>query len=305
MRFIPATHMGSGTVCVESTANGGVSGSFVSGSETYNFHEFTSSTNNSTDTFQFEITSGFTQRARVIVIGGGGAGGETGTGGTYHGGGGGGGGQVLDVKNVNLFPNQTYQIQVGKGGDAAVPLDPVPPNPTYNGGDGDSSRFRFGDLDIIAQGGEGGYGEGLQIGDGGDSGAGFTGGNGNSNDGGGGAGNTANGSNPPSSNHAGDGGAGTTLVLGYTSPTFGASTVGVGGGGGGATKFGISLDRGIGVDGGGDGAYDSDQSEDGTRHTGGGGGGGESVSRPSPPPYGEGSEGGDGIVIVMYPTGSC
>lgn len=304
MRFIPATHMGSGEVCVESTANGGVSGSFLSGSETYNFHEFTSSNNITTTGFQFQITNGFTQRARIIVVAGGGAGGETGTGGTYHSGGGGGGGQVLDIKNVNLFPNQIYQIQVGKGGDAAVPADPV--TPTYNGGDGDSSRFYFGDLDITAQGGEGGYGEGLQIGDGGDSGAGFTGGNGNSNDGGGGAGNTANGQNPPSSNHAGDGGAGTTLVLGYTSPAFGASTVGVGGGGGGATKFGsTNSDRGFGTDGGGNGSYTNDRSDDGSRHTGGGGGGGEHVTRVSPPPYSEGSEGGDGIVIVMYPTGSC
>ena len=303
MRFIPATHMGSGEVCVESTANGGVSGSFLSGSETYNFHEFTSSNNNTTTGFQFEITNGFTQRARIIVVAGGGAGGETGAGGTYHSGGGGGGGQVLDIKNVNLFPNQIYQIQVGKGGDAAIPNRPV--NPIYNGGDGDSSRFYFGDLDITAQGGEGGYGTGLVVGDGGDSGAGFTGGNGNSNDGAGGAGNTANGQNPPRSQEGGDGGNGTTLVLGYTSPAFGASTVGVGGGGGGGSTFANTSDRGIGADGGGDGSHLSNQSEDGDRHTGGGGGGGQSVTRPSPPPYSEGSEGGDGIVIVMYPTGSC
>ncbi len=299
--------MQSGNPCVASIANGGVSGSFTSASVTYNYHEFTSSDVGTTESYTFEITKGFTKQARVIVIGGGGAGGNTGAGGTYYGGGGGGGAAVLDETNVQLYPNYTYQIQVGKGGDATQPANPIAPHPTRNGGDGDSSRFFVGTLiDLTAQGGDGGFGEGLQVGDGGDSGTNFTGGNGNSNLGGGGAGTTANGQDPPGpTTEAGDGGAGTTLVLGYGSPALGGSTVGVGGGGGGATKFGNTGDRGNGVDGGGFGASSSNTSRDGTRHTGGGGGGGESVTRPSPPPYSEGSEGGDGIVIVMYPTGSC
>ena len=71
MRFIPSTHMQTGG-CMEATANGGVSGSFTSGSEGWAYHEFTCADVNTTETFQFTVTKGFTNRARLVVIGGGG-----------------------------------------------------------------------------------------------------------------------------------------------------------------------------------------------------------------------------------------
>lgn len=305
MRFIPTTHMQSGNPCVASIANGGVSGSFTSASVTYNYHEFTSSDVGTTESYTFEITKGFTKQARVIVVGGGGSGGAT----SAFLGGAGGGGNVLDETNVQLEQNYTYQIQVGKGGDAAFPGKSFP-NATQNGANGDSSRFFVGTLiNLTAQYGEGGNGNSTPTTNtnGGDSGGGFLGGDDNGiNFGGGGAGATQDGEDAGDggTNTAGDGGDGVTLNLGYTSPTFGTSTIGVGGGGGGATT-GTAFDTGIGADGGGNGAFNAQaQAQDGDRHTGGGGGGG--LERDLPDPEDDrGSIGGDGIVIVIYPTGSC
>jgi hypothetical protein len=307
MRFIPTTHMQSGNPCVASIANGGVSGSFTSASVTYNYHEFTSSDVGTTESYTFEITKGFTKQARVIVVGGGGSGGAT----TTFQGGAGGGGNVINETNVQLYPNYTYQIQVGKGGDAAFPGKSFP-NATQNGANGDSSRFFVGTLiNLTAQYGEGGNGNTTPTTNtnGGNSGGGFLGGDDNGlNYGGGGAGATQDGEDAGDggTNTAGDGGNGVTLNLGYTSPSFGTSTISVGGGGGGALGSGVSTDpsRGFGADGGGNGNGPATRATDGTRYSGGGGGGGQ-VIYAADHEDDRGSIGGDGIVIVIYPTGSC
>ena len=302
MRFIPTTQMQSGDPCVASSANGGVSGSFTSASVTYNYHEFTSSDVNTTEGFLFQITRGYTQKARVIVVGGGASGGAT----SQFQGGGGGGGNVLDQTNVHLYPTNTYQIQVGKGGDAAYPGAGIP---TEQGLNGDSSRFfQLPQINYTAQYGEGGdANEPPNFGyDGGTSGGGFVGGSdAAANYGGGGGGASAVGQSATFS-QAGDGGAGYTINLGYTSPTFGTSTISVGGGGGGALGNGVgtAADRGFGTDGGGNGNGGGFRTEDGTRHSGGGGGGGLVIDAIDPNDD-RGSIGGDGIVIVIYPTGSC
>lgn len=283
--------------CMEATANGGVSGSFVSGSETYVYHEFTSSAVNTTETFQFIVTKGFTNRARLVVIGGGGGGGWDGTG--NLGNGGGGGGAVVVNKTGQLFQG-TYSIQVGAGG--APPDADHPTTPTYNGGTGDYSEILggpyIGTSRLRANPGEGGYGD---VADpsylhGGDSGNGNTGGTNSGNYGGGGAGFTSNGVNGVNLK-AGNGGTGTTVTLPYTSPSWSTTSKGVGGGGGAAIDGRSSTEQGYGNDGGGG------FSGDGDRYSGGGGGGGRDF--PATPPAGIGCSGGDGIVIIYYPTGSC
>lgn len=299
MRFIPTTHMQSGDVCVAVNSNGGVSGSFTSGSETWNYHEYSSSARTVNDTFQFELTKGFTRRMRVILIGGGGAGGNNGTGGVYNSGGGGGAGAVNIFNDVQTFAGNLYTITVGRGGERP---DPGHTTPTYNGGDGGYSRFTDNNLILNADGGDGGHGNSTPFldTDGGDSGNNFTGGSDATvNRGGGGAGSTANGGNADGSlNEGGDGGAGQTINLPYTSPTFGTANINVGGGGGGGI-IGSTIE-GTATDGGGRGAADTNTSDSGDRYTGGGGGGGDENASQT-----YGSYGGDGCVIILYPTGSC
>lgn len=298
MRFTPLTFMGVED-CFLLEANGGVSGSFTSGSETYNYHEFTTSVRLNDQSFSVDVVKGFSSRVRVIAVGGGGGGGQRAPGGSAGGAGGGGG--VTINNEVFLYKrDQSYVVQVGGAGEGA---DAGATLPSYNGENGDASRFYFGDgseLNVQANGGEGGNGGVSPANsDGGDSGNGFTGGADNGeNIGGGGAGSTANGGNAVN-NDGGDGGAGTTIVLPYTSPTLGASTIKVGGGGGGGV-FSVGQ-RGVGATlfGGGSGADSAQDSDSGTRFTGGGAGGGDAFGPDA------GSEGGDGLVIIMYPTGSC
>lgn len=303
MRFIPATHMGVGDVCVQANVNGGVSGSFTSGSQTWMYHEFTSSLRTQNTNFSFELISGYSQDARVILVAGGGGGGNTGTGGTYNAGGGGGAGEVQVFNNVNLFTGVLYTVRVGRGGEAPEPDHPS--TPTYTGGVGGDSRFFVGGsgFDYTATGGEGGHGNASPYldSDGGDSGNGYAGGNdAGTSVGGGGAGSTQNGHNAVSlGSEGGDGGNGQTIILPYTSPTFGSSNIGVGGGGGGGTA--LSNTEGIGFFGGGRGSSNANTAENADRYTGGGGGGGDAVAGVSE----LGAYGGDGLVIIMYPTGSC
>ena len=292
--------------CMEATANGGVSGSFTSGSEEWVYHEFTCAAVTSSETFQFTVTKGFTDRARFVVIGGGGGGGWDGQG-TYGIRGGGGGGAAVINRTGQLFQG-TYSIQVGAGGEPADADNANPALRTFNGGDGDYSEILGGPYTgtdrLKSLGGEGGFGDSsvpATYGDGGDSGTGFLGGQYNANGSGGGAGATSNGGVAffnGSDNQGGAGGTGKTISLGYTSPTFGTSTISVGGGGG-----GIGYDPGVGTDGGGQSAGAFSTADDGGRHTGGGGGGGEDFA--ATPPAGIGTTGGDGIVIIYYPTGSC
>lgn len=303
MRFIPTTHMQAGG-CVVATSNGGVSGSFTSGSETFVYHEFTSSAVNSDATFLFTVSEGFTNRARFILVGGGGAGGWDGQLATGRGGGG-GGGSVID-RTGQLYAG-TYQLRVGKGGDPADADHPL--NPTYNGGDGGFTEVRDGPYAVPnllrANGGEGGYGDSTDTGTylhGGDSGNGNSGGSrGGGIYAGGGGGFTSAGSNGidgAAQNYTGNGGTGTTITLPYNSSAWNGTSKGVGGGGAGYTEStGESITQGTGSDGGGDGT------DDGERYTGGGGGGAKDFA--ATPPAGIGCSGGDGILIIYYPTGSC
>lgn len=290
MRFQPTMFFGQADRCTTGTANGGVSGSFVSGSETWQYFEFTTPDESTDGVFQFELESGFTRRAIVVVVAGGGGGGSTGTGGSYWSGGGGGGGEAIIRTNVDLYPNYIYNIYVGKGG---VRANPSAAQPTYNGGNGTISEFNSTPLIITARGGIGGKGVDIPlgtIGDGGDSGNGFLGGNGVSTVGGGGGGSTGNGQNR-SSNVAGDGGPGVVY-------TFPHKSYSVGGGGGGGSTTAISSERAFGQNGGGFGSIQNGPSSDGERSTGGGGGGGDQVLT-------NGSLGGSGLVFICFPTGSC
>lgn len=297
--------------CIIASANSGVSGSFVSGSRTFRYHEFTCPNVSSSLNTQFVIESGFTKDARVIMIAGGGGGGWDGNG-NYGLGGGGGGGEVIDLHDVFLYPS-TYSVYVGHGGDPADADNPNPLLRTFNGGDGDFSRIIGGIYtsgDLQADGGKGGYGDQTDLGTylhGGDSGNGFTGG---LNDGnqlaGGGAGASQNGedaNNTPSTDYGGDGGAGVTISLPYTSPTYGSTTKDVGGGGGGSVAL-TSQVKGFGTHGGGDGGKsDVDDGDSGERYTGGGGGGSKEFAASAP--NGIGTRGGDGIIIIYYPITDC
>ena len=299
MRFIPTTMMQSGAPCFTAIANGGVSGSYNSGSDGWMYHEFTASDNASSSLFNINVESGFTDKARLILIGGGGSGGNTGTGGTYHAGGGGGAGEVIQVENLQLFSGSTYVIQVGGGGKYAEPNLPAPNN-TQNGHDGEESKFTSAELSHIADFGKGGNGNQAPTlnSDGAESGNGNAGGADNgTNVGGGGGGQTSVGANA-SGTDAGNGGAGITINLPYSSPTWGGTSKAVAGGGGGGTA--LSTFEGGGTSGGGTGSSNGNLAAGGERFTGGGGGGGEeNIST------GNGSIGADGIVILMYPTGSC
>ena len=307
MRFIPTTFMQSGEFCVKAEVSGTniASGSFVSGSETWLYYEFGSgSLRTATETFQLEITQGYTTRARFIVIGGGGGGGWNGLGTYGTRGGGGGAGDVKVVNNGVLYPG-IYSIQKGRGGTYADADNPT--TPTYNGGTGAFSEINGGVYvlteTIKANGGEGGFGDESDTGtrgDGGDSGAGYLGGQNNSDGSGGGAGATEDGfqATNPGTPKGGEGGDGVVINLPYTSPTFNSTLLSVGGGGG-----GTSADGGVGVRGGGDGSGTTNAGDSGDRYTGGGGGGGADFAYT--PPNGQGTQGGDGVVIVMFPTGSC
>ena len=238
-----------GDQIVVDTSPTGATGGTVTYDGRYKIHTFDSS---GTDTFTVitEID------CSILVVGGGGAGG------TVSGGiqtsGGGGGGEVIEASRT-LIP-ASYIVSVGGGGDKVSP-----------GKDGiDSSIY-----DLTASKG---FAPDV-LGDGGDSGGGFSGGaGGDTYTGGGGAGSTQNGDGGTPTD-GGDGGAGVTSSISGISLGYG------GGGGGGADGPGVPGD---GEDGGGDGI-----ASNGTR---GGGGGG----RTRFPPNATGGKGGTGIVIIRY-----
>jgi hypothetical protein len=306
MRFTPMTHMQSGEVCFQvepdhnGVTNGILSGSFLSGSEHWNYLEFRSPSRLTTQTYSLEVIQGYTENARLYIIGGGAGGGATGC--TVAGGGGGGAGEVKVINNLNLYATRDYTIQVGGAGQVADPCAGV--GPTKDGDNGAQSRFYFTpDLNITADGGEGGFGDSANPdgSNGGDSGNGFDGGldQGAAN-GGGGAGASEDGEDAPSGlNEGGDGGDGVYLNFPYTSPTFSSSgNVGVAGGGGG----GGVQDSGEGqvIYGGGEGARQTTGggADAGENHKGAGAGGGNNGADTS-------ISGGSGIVVFMYQTGSC
>jgi hypothetical protein len=111
--YIPTIFLGSNGACI--TANGGATGSFVSGSNVYKYHLFTSA-----GTSSLNIINGGTRQANVYIIGGGGGGAKStydGAGGGYGAGGGGGAGGVV---RYTQFPIQSgsYEIVVGQTGSA-------------------------------------------------------------------------------------------------------------------------------------------------------------------------------------------
>lgn len=275
------------------SATGGTTGSFTSGGVDYTYHEFANTSRTTTETFTLTSLGGSTTEARVIVVAGG-AGGGINFSGNGDLGGGGGGGEVIVSSSISLSYPNNYSIQVGKGGAAqeypGTPID-------KDGNRGDDSTFSGSGVSILAHAGFGGIGSFDY--DGGSSWL-YLYGDGNSNNGGGGAGAAENGQNADSTN-GGDGGNGLSVNLGYpVSPNLGndfsANNYLLGAGGGGSSIY--EFDRGIGGDQNGGDGRDSRLATDGGRHYGAGGGGGEvQLSGPW-----RGSAGGDGIVIVIYPT---
>jgi hypothetical protein len=257
--------------------DGATSGSFVSGSDTWNYVSwFHTQTTNQTKTLQ--VLSGETNEARLLLIGGGGAGGWDDNA-SADAGGGGGAGQVLVENNLTVVSG-SYNVTVGRGGLAPLPIDAGD-----QGGDGGNSSA-FGFTAEFGAGGGGTFptnaGRNAVGGSGGGSaengtagtGSQSNGGDGNANASGGGGGATGNGAN--GGTNGGNGGPGITLT------GFIETSLSVGGGGGGGSSTGTD---GIGTSGGGN------AGQDGTAGTG-GGGGGSTANNPG--------DGGSGRFILTY-----
>ena len=231
---------------------------------------------------------------QVLVVGGGG-------GGAPYGGGGAGG--LIFYSSYPVKVGQPYTVTVGGGG-----------NGVWGGPGANGTNSVFGELIAIGGGGGGsdsggindtigknggsgggGAGRGLPVSFAGGSGTisqGFAGGFGSATPfvGGGGGGASIIGANGGTT--GGTGGAGLQFNISGV-PTFYA-----GGGGGGTYSSGAGGAGGIG--GGGTGAsYTVTAGTGGTANSGGGGGGGAYSGT-----YANGYNGGSGIVIVSYPTGS-
>jgi hypothetical protein len=281
--YIPLTFEGALQKCLY--ASGGTEGFFVSGSQQWKFHWFTSSAN-------FTIDKGSISDARIYVISGAG-GGATGQVNSIGAGGGGGGG-INSTSNAILYKG-TYQIIVGKGGAGGSGTQ-------SNGSSGVASSFIGQNINLSAAGGGGGtFGSGTT---GGTSGNGFSGGISNSSNGGGGGGAFGTGSNATSTK-AGNGGIGLSLQVSeaYVNPD--TYSFGCGGGGYNAVSTnqpGVSC-NGVNYGAGGDGTTNG---SNGANYYGMGGGAG----------YTSAGDGGSGSVIIQYPitnycanyfnrTGSC
>ena len=250
---------------------GGITGSFVSGSITYKYHQFNSSGNLEV------INPSLSTYIKILVVAGGGGGALGANGGA---GGAGGGGGVNFTSN-NILGIGSYTVTIGNGGTGAIRngLSAV------DGNDGFDSSFSGSGL--LLTGGKGQKGISAGTGKGGDCGSPIvnTGGNNTTTGGGGGAGIGGNGTNA-SAGQGGNGGAGAIYNL------VGADT-GYGGGGGGAGGTGNTF--GIATEGGGNGGNSNTANpQNGTVNTGGGGGGGNSVR------VANAGSGGSGVVIVTY-----
>jgi len=276
--YIPLTFEGALQKCL--FASGGYEGYFISGSQEYKYHFFTSSVN-------LEVQKGTIDNVQIYVIGGGG-GGARGTANVTPAGGGGGGGTNF-IMNGRLFQG-TYNIVVGKGGDRQLTQN-------NNGTNGLPSSVIGANLNLVANGGSGGtWGSG---GGGGTSGNGFAGGTSQTQNGGGGGGSTANGNNATSTK-AGDGGAGNTFYIVEYGFGYGC--------GGGGYAVDTSDTQGFSCNNFsyGAGGQGNNNAGDGANYFGMGGGGGGAF----------GAAGGSGSVIIQYPiydycsnyfneTGSC
>lgn len=284
--YIPLTYGGASQRCLY--ARGGLENVYVSGSQQWGYHIFTSSGN-------FTVDRGTINEAEVWVVGGGGGGSATSN--AINGGGGGGG--VAYQSNVRLFGG-TYSVTVGAGGSGGYWNG----TNSTNGQTGGSSSFNGANYFLGAGGGGGGqFGTGFSE-RGGSSGdpTRFLGGLNASPNGGGGGGATqagyAGNATPPPPARVSDGGMGASY---YITPDQDAI---FGCGGGGDTLSG---------NGGQGGCYSA-----GGKRTdanplwiyGGGGGGGTGGS------IRFAGSGGSGCVIIKYPiaescndffneTGSC
>lgn len=227
----------------------------------------------------------------LLVVAGGGGGGST------RGGGGGGAGGVVHETNHTLT-QASYVITIGYGGPTATsggdssfgPIVAIGggagrPSSTLNGGSG-------GGADHEGTGGTGTIGQGNRGGAAGFTNGGltvFTGG------GGGGAGATGAVGAPDA---GGAGGPGLAVMI------SGMLVYYAGGGGGGAQDLaGAGLRPGAGGNGGGGNGGMNAIGTDGVDGTGGGGGGGGGrVTEVGEPPFYAGGRGGNGVVIISYPT---
>lgn len=242
-------------------ATGGATGTFVTESVQYKYHLFTQSVSPLGETSQlFQVTQGYTDEGRVMLIGGG-AGSSVSASAVsqlgFHGGGAGAGG-LITKHEVPLYG--LNELIVGRGGGGGT-------WPTQ-GGEGENSLFKGSEYQLFSQyeafGGApgatsttaadqnttGSAGGGANIGNlgkgthavdiyfntasnGGDGGSLFGGG------GGGGAGGTGSqGSNTNDTGSAGEGGQGYYINEGFWSFLTGSFTTGfIGHGGGGGTRF--------------------------------------------------------------------
>ena len=238
----------------------------------------------------------------ILAVGGGGGGGG------LRGGGGGAGG-VLALASQSI-PQATNTVTVGLGGTGGVAGG-------AQGGDGGNSQF--GSLTAAVGGGGGGFGSsnpttaGRAGGSGGGSStsgalAGGAGTPGQGNAGGQSAGGGAGGygaSGGGGASAAGTGGTGGETGgaggNGTTNDYRTGSNVTYGGGGGGSSNSTTTAKKGAGGSGGGGTGSNNDPSPSGSAGTDGlgGGGGGGSLSNDV-----AGHDGGDGLVVVRYTTGS-
>ncbi len=227
----------------------------------------------------------------ILVVAGGGAGG-----GQNVAGGGGAGGLVFNSA-YSTTPGENISFTVGAGGTGYT-----------NAAGGNGSNSIFGTITALGGGG-GGYNPTS------DGTAGYAGGSGGGGAGGGtsygagGAGNASqgyNGGHGASSDSYGGGGGGGAGAVGSNAGTNGGNggngvaynisgdSIYYAGGGGGAANAGTKGLGGLG--GGGNGSRSTDAAVDGTDGLGGGGGGATGTGTH------KGGDGGDGIIILRYPT---
>lgn len=285
--YIPLTFEGALAKCLY--ASGGYEGYFISASQQWKYHIFTSSAN-------LEVQKGSIDGVQIYVVAGGG-GGALGTAGTTPAGGGGGGGVEYKL-NARLYQG-IYNVSVGKGGDGALTGSIF-----VDGGAGQTSSFSGVNLTITASAGQGGTrGSGTTYG-GGTSGNGLIGGtNAAGNGAGGGGGGALTAGVTGSLSAAGNGGTGITINIGANSIILGC------GGGGYAPETADDAAyscMGTTWGAGGEAANASRRGANAYGMGGGAGSTGDSGSR----------YGGSGSVIIKYPiydycnnffneTGSC
>jgi hypothetical protein len=273
--YIPLTFEGSQAKCLYAEAGpGGYNGSFISGSDQYNYHLYTGSVGT------LNVNAGTIDNVTILIVGGGGGGGTHTIGAQ-----GGGGGEVKFLTNQRLYTG-TYSISIGGGGIGFVGAT------SRIGNTGGQSSFSGSNLFISASGGGGGGYYGNSSGTG-VSGNGFAGGTPISTAGGGGGGATAAGS-PGTTSSGGNGGQGLYFATANSNIAWG---FGCGGGGSkNGNNAGVSCNDnfyGAGAN------YSSGQSgADGMPGYGMGGGGGYASSATG------GGDGSSGVIYIQYKINS-